>query len=112
MIKTTENEVTSAIIDGLNVRGYKVYKTFAGTAPIFHKSQMVFRRQKPGLQTKGMSDLIAIGHGKLLFIEVKSSTGKASPEQIEFLKSLESIKVVKGTVANCWEDVTKLTHSK
>ena len=107
-LKTTENEVTTTIVDGLTAMGYKVWKAFAGSAPLFIEGKMVFRKARKGLETKGMSDLIAIGHGKLLFIEVKSSSGKASSEQIEFLKSLDSIKVVKGTVANCWEDVSKL----
>ena len=106
-IKTTENEVTSAIIDGLNAHGYKVWKAFAGTAPIFHKGQMVFRRQKPGLQTKGMSDLIAIKE-KVLFIEVKSSNGRTSPEQAEFISLVNSISTdIIGVVANSWEDVEK-----
>ena len=107
-IKTTENQVTKTIIDGLNALGYKVWKAFAGTAPIFEKGQMIFRRARKGLETKGMPDLIAIGKGQLLFIEVKSNTGKPSEEQVVFLKNLESIKVVKGTVANKWEDVEKL----
>jgi len=108
MMKTTENQTTNAIIEGLNKFGYKVWKTFAGTAPIFHEGQMIFRRARKGLETKGMPDLIAIGKGKILFIEVKSSTGKVSKEQTEFLKNLESITVIKGTVANKWEDIEKL----
>lgn len=107
-MQATENEVTSTIIDGLNALGYKVWKTFAGTAPIFRNGEMIFRRLKQGLQTKGMPDLIAVGHNRILFIEVKSSIGKGRVEQIEFLKNLESITCIKGTIANCWEDVEKL----
>lgn len=110
-LKVSENSVTTCIVDGLTAMGYKVWKAFAGSAPLFIEGKMVFRKARKGLETKGMSDLIAIGHGKLLFIEVKSSIGKASPEQVEFLKSLDSIKIVKGTVANCWEDITVLFNS-
>lgn len=108
-MQASENQVTNTIIQGLTAHGYKVWKTFAGTAPILNKGQMIFRRQRTGLETKGMPDLIAISKNKILFIEVKkSSGGKVSPEQAEFLKNLESVTVVKGTVASSWDDVEKL----
>lgn len=107
-IKITENEVTSTLIDGLNRFGYKVWKTYSGTSPIFNDGKMIFRRRHGGLQKAGMPDLIAIGHNRILFIEVKSSIGKASLEQLEFIKGLESVMAVRGMVANKWEDVEKL----
>lgn len=100
--------MTSSIVDGLNALGYKVWKTFSQTAPIFRNGEMIFRRRQAGLQKAGLPDLIAIGHNRILFIEVKSSIGKASPEQLEFIKGLESIMAVRGMVANKWEDVEKL----
>lgn len=107
-IKTTENQVTTTIIDGLTAMGYKVWKAFAGSAPLFIEGKMVFRKARKGLETKGMPDLIAIGHNRILFIEVKSSIGKASPEQLEFIEGLENVMAVRGIVANKWEDVAKL----
>ena len=34
---------------------------------------------------KGFSDLMAVKNGKVYFLEVKTETGKASPEQLNFL---------------------------
>lgn len=40
--------------------------------------------------TPGIPDLIAFGLGCVLFVEVKSSTGKAKPEQEEFIDGVNS----------------------
>ena len=39
---------------------------------------------------KGISDLIALRDGKTAFIEVKTETGKQSPEQVQFQKDCEA----------------------
>ena len=39
----------------------------------------------------GVSDLIVILQGKVLFIEVKNATGKQSPNQIKFQKQVENL---------------------
>ena len=107
-IKKTENEVTNSIIDGLNAYGYRVWKTFAQTAPIFRDGRMIFRKRHNGLQKDGLPDLIAIGKNRILFIEVKGSSGKLRPGQKDFLLNLESVTSISGTVAYKWEDVEKL----
>jgi hypothetical protein len=38
----------------------------------------------------GVSDLILVLPNKVLFIEIKTATGKQSPHQIEFQKQIES----------------------
>ena len=39
----------------------------------------------------GVSDLIVVLKGKVLFIEVKNATGKQSPNQIKFQKQVENL---------------------
>lgn len=104
-LKASENEVTAAIVEGLSAKGYKVWKTFSPPAPIFKDGEMIFRKRKKELETAGLPDLIAIGHNRILFVEVKGTTGKLSPEQVEFMRSIESVMMVKGIVARSWEDV-------
>jgi hypothetical protein len=51
-----------------------------------------FRKRKTAFRPNGISDILGIltwpNGGRLLAIEVKSKTGKASPEQIEFLNTI------------------------
>ena len=106
-LKASENQVTAAIIEGLTAKGYKVWKTFSPPAPIFRDGEMIFRRRKKELQTAGLPDLIALGHNRLLFIEVKATDGKLSQEQFEFQINIEAVTRVNGLVAKSWDDVEK-----
>jgi len=39
----------------------------------------------------GVSDLVVVLHGKVIFIEVKNATGKQSSNQIKFQKQVENL---------------------
>ena len=41
-------------------------------------------------QYKGMSDLMCMRDGQVVFVECKTETGKQSPEQVQFQKDCES----------------------
>jgi len=40
---------------------------------------------------KGMSDLLFVGQGYIAWIEVKTPTGKPSPEQIKFINRMRQL---------------------
>ena len=56
---------------------------------------------------KGTSDLIAIGHGDILFIELKRPKGKQSPEQVVFQKEMVS-RGFNYVVVRSLEDIEKV----
>lgn len=41
-------------------------------------------QNRPTRQTAGFSDLVALGHGRVLFVEVKTAKGILSPAQTVF----------------------------
>ena len=59
---------------------------------------------------KGLSDLLFIGQGKIAFIEVKTATGRASPEQLKFIKMIQGFGHRAG-VARSVEDALKIINS-
>ena len=56
---------------------------------------------------KGISDLIAIKNGKVVFIEVKTDTGELSDDQARFMVDIQS-KGGNYIVARSIEDVMKI----
>lgn len=90
----TETEIQKAIIDYLKMRGYKVFRMNAGRASF--KAQSL---------PKGTPDLLAISKYKTIWIEVKTSTGKLSKNQIEMILFLQNCnhKVI---VARSIDDLT------
>lgn len=53
----------------------------------FRMNTGVFKQRERTIKcgVKGMSDLLFIKNGKAYWLEVKTPTGKASPEQLNFL---------------------------
>lgn len=108
-IKLNENQVTNQVIDGLKLSGYRVWKIYNGGIPARAiGGKVLFRRKND--EYRGLPDLLAINpkKGHLLFIECKSSIGRASLEQLDFLSLVSSIRSVRGCVAKSFDDVTKL----
>lgn len=75
----TEHDIQSAIRLKLSELGYAVFRINSG------KVKMSDGRWFDTGVPKGFSDLIACKDGKIYFLEVKTETGKASPEQLNFL---------------------------
>lgn len=75
----TEHDIQSAIRLKLSELGYAVFRINSG------KVRMADGRWFDTGVPKGFSDLIACKGGRIYFLEVKTETGKASPEQLNFL---------------------------
>ena len=86
-----EREVQRQIIDGLRARGADVIVTHdAKHRPV----------------TLGVSDLIAVLDGSVLFIEVKGEDGVASEDQRSFLGRMKA-KGHTAIIACSWDDVER-----
>ena len=75
----TEHDIQSAIRLKLSELGYAVFRINSG------KVKMSDGRWFDTGVPKGFSDLIAVKEGRIYFLEVKTPTGKASKEQLNFL---------------------------
>lgn len=75
----TEHDIQNAIRLKLSELGYAVFRINSG------KVRMADGRWFDTGVPKGFSDLIAVKDGKIFFLEVKTETGKVSPEQLNFL---------------------------
>jgi hypothetical protein len=78
----TEHEIQNSIRLKLSELGYAVFRANVG------KFQTKDGRWFDTGLPKGFSDLFAIKNGKIFFLEVKTSTGKPSAEQLNFLAAM------------------------
>ncbi len=78
----TEHDIQNAIRLKLSELGYAVFRINSG------KVRMADGRWFDTGVPKGFSDLIACKGGKIYFLEVKTETGKASPEQLNFISAM------------------------
>jgi hypothetical protein len=88
-LKPTENEVLSAVMDYLAIRGFKVYKQRAGKV----KSERGGWMQ---LAPRGASDLTGWhkATGRALQVEVKRPGEKPTPEQYQWLEEACEARVI------------------
>ena len=84
-----ESALQRQIVDGLRAMGAEVFIT--------HDS-----KHKP--VTPGISDIIAVFAGRILFVECKADGGRLSREQAAFLERMRAKGHV-AIVARSWEDV-------
>lgn len=75
----TEHDIQSSIRIKLSELGYCVFRINVGRFKT--EDGRWFDTGLP----KGFSDLIAVKDGRIYFLEVKTETGKASKEQLNFL---------------------------
>lgn len=75
----TEHDIQNSIRLKLSELGYCVFRVNIGRFKT--EDGRWFDTGLP----KGFSDLMAVKDGKVYFLEVKTETGKASPEQLNFL---------------------------
>lgn len=78
----TEHDIQNTIRLRLSELGYAVFRINSG------KVKMADGRWFDSGVPKGFSDLIACKDGKIYFLEVKTETGKPSPEQVNFLATM------------------------
>jgi len=99
---SSEKEIENFIIDQLNL----LPDTFVwknNTTGVYDPVRQCFRKLSKR-SIKGVSDILGICHGRMLCLEVKSKTGRVSPEQKEFLDKMKGLGAVTGVVRS-WLDV-------
>ena len=84
---TPERIVEHHILTLLRARGIFSWKNVTGG--YWDPVRKIFRKQSSPFAINGTSDILGIlPTGKFLAIEVKSKTGRASPEQIKFINTI------------------------
>ena len=79
-----ESDIQKSIIDYLRLKKFVVFKANSTQFGVRDGKSFAFTNA-----TKGISDIIACSpKGNFVAIEVKTSKGKATPEQLEFLASV------------------------
>jgi penicillin-binding protein-related factor A (putative recombinase) len=84
-LKIKEKWIESQILHYLGLKGIFAWK--AKTVGTYDPTKKVFRKNAGYM--KGVADILGIWRGKLLAIEVKTPTGKLSPEQKQFLSRVQ-----------------------
>ena len=104
LYKPTEQELMKSIINALEYHGRAFRLNVIG-------SYTKDGRYVPSSLPRGMSDILFIRNGRAFFLEVKTASGKASPEQLAFIADMQSIGTVAGVVRSV-DDAYILTGIK
>jgi hypothetical protein len=105
LVRMKEIEIQRAIIDGLRWRGVLAFRCQPAPVPIRNGRSIIGFRKADQFNI-GMPDIVCVIQGRFIGIEVKSTIGRQSPEQIEWQLRIEK---AGGTyvLARSWEDVEK-----
>lgn len=118
----TEHDIQNAIRLKLSEMGYFTERINVGAGYLVPKPLMEkIKRAAPSLKSqlaalpyfttgavKGRSDLSAIKDGKIVFIEVKTETGKPSDEQIKFINQMQERYGCRAGIARSVEDAVRI----
>lgn len=100
----SEHDTQNMIRLKLSELGYAVFRINSG------KVRMADGRWFDTGVPKGFSDLLACKNGRAYFLEVKTLTGKASPEQLKFIATMrDRYGCVAGIVRSVEEAVELVT---
>ena len=77
----TEADLQKAVIDLAHTLGYRVHHTPRATV----RGKWI---TPTAADAKGWPDLVIVGYGRLLFVELKSDRGFLRPEQAEWRRAL------------------------
>lgn len=103
-----EKAIENGILRWLSLNGIFAWKN--QSVGIFDPVKKIYRKSNNPYHIKGVSDIIGIlSDGRFLAIEVKSKTGKPSPEQINFIKQIND-SGGKAFIARSLEDVQEELH--
>jgi len=105
MLKETETQIQKSICDYLAYKGYFFWRQ--NNTPIFDPGKNGGFRSMPKYARKGTPDIFILVPGKVIFMEVKSSTGVLSAEQKE-LQSVCGNFEIQYCVVRSIDDVQKL----
>lgn len=106
----TESNLQKRIRHKLSLLGHINFRLNSGMfwQGQFIDGKIINPRAVKGLP-RGTADLLAIQHGtgRAIFIELKTATGKATPEQENFLKQMKEQGAIAGVVRSV-DDLMKL----
>jgi penicillin-binding protein-related factor A (putative recombinase) len=85
---TPEGIVKNNILSWL--KSQKVFCWPCDSVGIWDPVRKIYRKRHSQYHLKGISDILGIYKGKFLAIEVKSKTGRLSPEQVWFLAEVKA----------------------
>lgn len=121
----TEHDIQSAIRLKLSELGYYTERINVGAGYLIPKKLMdKLKRAVPSDiraqldkipyfttgAVKGRSDLSAIKDGRIYFIEVKTETGTASPEQLNFIDQMQKRYGCRAGIARSVEDAVRIVE--
>ena len=86
---TPEGQVKKSICDYLAAYRKDVFFWMNESVGIFDPTRKIFRKKNSRYQMKGVSDILGIWDGQPLAIEVKSATGRVSPDQKRFMERFQ-----------------------
>lgn len=98
----TEHDIQNSIRLELSKYGFCVFRINTGRVKL--ADGRWFDTGVP----KGFSDLVAVRNGRIYFIEVKTPSGKASREQLDFLAVMRDRYGCTAGICRCAEDAVKL----
>lgn len=85
---TPENAIKNNILSWLKSK--RIFAWPCDSIGIFDPTKKIYRKRHSQYHLKGVSDILGIYNGKFLAIEVKSKTGRLSPEQVWFLAEVKA----------------------
>lgn len=84
---TPEKRIQNDILVFLDSIGIYCWQTYGGA--VFDPIKKVYRKPKSRFTRAGVADILGIVSGRVLAIEVKSATGRISPEQRVFIRCIQ-----------------------
>ena len=102
----TEHDLQNLIRLTLSKQGWCVFRANVG------KFQMKDGRWFDTGLPKGFSDLFAVKDGRIVFLEVKTPTGKVRPEQVNFIQQIRKRYKCKAGIVRSVNDALKLVEEK
>jgi hypothetical protein len=107
MLKETETQIQTAICEYLTLKGYFFWRQ-NNVAPVqIGKDGSIAMRRMPKYARKGTPDIYILVPGRVILMEVKSSTGVLSEEQKELQNVCGNFQI-QYCVVRSIEDVQKL----
>lgn len=83
-----EKQIKNQILSWLRTQGVFAWQN--DSVGIWDAKRGVYRKQRGPYHLRGVSDILGIWQGKFLAIEVKTKTGRVSPEQAAYLDTVNA----------------------
>lgn len=87
-VKVPEGKIANEICSALKMAG--IFCWINKSTGVWDPGKGVFRQNKNSHAIRGVSDILGIIDGRILAIEVKTPTGRPTPEQKEFINNINA----------------------